>query len=148
MTSAADDVTDDVSNLASFPLIYATDVRLRPRVKFGIQPELVIIYVYADLSISLFSWHTLLHTLFCENNLPQTRNCFSILQELDYTHNKHEHLFSSLKNIDAVFRTLNSGVFLFQNDDGDTQDNYKALSTSYFYAVRGKSEIGLWEQAV
>jgi len=41
-------------------------------------------------------------------------------------------------------------VFLFQNDDGDIQDNYQALSTStsYLYTVRGKSGIGLWEQAV
>ena len=39
-------------------------------------------------------------------------------------------------------------MFLFQNDDGDIPDNYQALSTSYLYTVRGKSEIGLWEQAV
>jgi len=47
-----------------------------------------------------------------------------------------------------VIRTLNSGVFLFKNHDGDIQDNYKALSISYFYTVHEKSEIGLWEQAV
>jgi len=125
--------------------------RLVPLLKFGIQPQLRNLYRKTNLSIPIYSWYILLQHLLIYNNIPSTRNCFTVLKELDNTHNRHEHKFPSKKNVDAVFKIVFARLSYKTFDNGNILDEYQLISIAHLLRIQNYSQPALerqfyWEQ--
>ena len=118
------------------------------KVKFGIQPHLKKLYKKTNPNryIPIHSWYILLQHLFIYNNIPQTRNCNTILKTLDNTHNRHEHKFPSKENVDAVFKSVFAGLSNKTLKNGNIFDEYQLYSIAHLRRIENFSRYSLDRQ--
>ena len=96
--------------------------------------------------IPIYSWYILLQHLFIHNNIPQTRNCNTILKTLDNTHNRHEHKFPSKENVDAVFKSVFAGLSNKILNNGNILDEYQLFSVAHLRRIQNYSRDSLEKQ--
>jgi len=116
--------------------------RLVFKVKFGIQK----LYKKTKLLIPIHFWYILLQHLYIYNNIPQTRNCNTVLKILDNTHNRHEHKFPCKENVDEVFKSVFAGLSNKTLNNGNTLDEYQLYSIAHLRRIQNYSRYSLERQ--